>query len=107
MKFRYEIDENNAVLIYAEGNDVPVVFQPDYPDTTPWANKTDASNWAKAWITAITDPTAPLPGNSPSEPTIPRPKEQPVVIPEIIAAEPAPELEAAIAAEEPAPAPAE
>lgn len=79
MTFRYETDKDNAVWIYAEGNDVPVVFQPDWPDTTPWANKAEAKAWAEAWITAMTDVTAPIPGNNPSEPTLPRGE---VVVPE-------------------------
>jgi hypothetical protein len=72
MKFRYEIDKNNAVWIYADSNKVASVFQPDWPDTTPWANKAEAETWAKNWILAVTDETAALPGNNPSEPTVPR-----------------------------------
>jgi hypothetical protein len=72
MNFRYEIDKNNAVWIFVDGNEVASVFQPDWPDTTPWANKAQAEAWAKAWIKSMTDPTAPFAGNSPSKPTEPR-----------------------------------
>jgi hypothetical protein len=72
MKFRYEIDKNNAVWIYADSNKVASVFQPDWPDATPWANKAEAEAWAKAWILSMTDPTAPFAGNSPDRPTEPR-----------------------------------
>jgi hypothetical protein len=69
LNFRYEIDKNKAVWIFLDGNETAVVFQPDWPDTTPWANKAEAEAWAKAWILSMTDPTAPLAGSTPSEPT--------------------------------------
>jgi hypothetical protein len=99
MKFRYEIDKNNAVWIFLNDSKVASVFQPDWADGTPWANKTEAENWAKAWILSMTDETAPLPGNSPNEPTVPRPEFIPLTIAELPVAEPDAELEAAIAAE--------
>lgn len=72
MNFRYEIDKKNAVWIFVQGNDVASVFQPDWPDGTPWASKAQAEAWAKAWILSMTDPTAPFAGNTPSRPTEPR-----------------------------------
>lgn len=70
---RYEIDENNAVWIYGDGETTAFCFQPDWPDTTPWADKAEAEAWAQAKIAELTDPNAPLAGPNPANPTEPRP----------------------------------
>jgi len=53
-KYTYSVDENNAVRVwitddYNAGNP-PFTFQPDYPDTTPFADTDDAANWAEQFI---------------------------------------------------------
>jgi len=73
---RYELDENNGINIFEEGNEIPVIYQPHWPDNTPWADAAEARSWAEIKIAEITDPEAPLAGNSPSEPTFPRPTEE-------------------------------
>jgi hypothetical protein len=73
---RYELDENNGINIFEEGNEIPVIYQPHWPDGTPWADAAEARSWAEIKIAEITDPEAPLAGNSPSEPTFPRPTEE-------------------------------
>lgn len=70
---RYEIDENNAVRVFNEGEDVPFIFQPDWPNTTPWADKAEAEAWAVAKIAELADSTAPLAGINPENPTEQRP----------------------------------
>lgn len=70
---RYEIDENNAVRIFNEGEDIPFIFQPDWPDYTPWADKAEAEVWAVAKITELTNLSAPLAGSNPENPTEERP----------------------------------
>lgn len=77
-RYRYEIDKNNAISIWDAENpndkDAPFMFQPDWPDTTPWANKTEAEAWAKAFIAELEDPTSEfLAGDSPKQPLKPRP----------------------------------
>jgi len=64
---RYEIDEKNAIRIWQGGVDIPFLFQPNYPDGTPWADKADAENWAKAKIAEHTDIDAFSAPNSPNE----------------------------------------
>lgn len=54
--FTYEIDENNAVVGYAPGQTEPCLFQPDWPDTTPWASKEEAEAWAIQWVNHMNDP---------------------------------------------------
>lgn len=81
--YTFEIDENNAVRIFMEGKEAPVIFQPDWPNGTPWANKAEATSWAELYILSFEDPeVTELPGNSPEEPTRIRP-----VAPEAPAAE--------------------
>jgi hypothetical protein len=55
---RYEIDENNAVHMWNDTQDEPFLFQPDWPNGTPWANAEEAENWAKAKIAELEDPEA-------------------------------------------------
>ena len=58
---RYEIDENNAVRFYQDGSDVPFLFQPDYPDFSPFRDREDAVAWAEAFEICFNDPNAKLP----------------------------------------------
>lgn len=53
-KYTYSVDENNAIRIwiaddYNAGNP-PFVFQPEYPDKTPFASVEDATSWAEQFI---------------------------------------------------------
>lgn len=70
--YRYEVDETNAVRIWnaADAEDAaPFLFQPDWPDTTPWASEEEAREWATTYIEALDDPESEfLAGNSPAEP---------------------------------------
>ena len=59
MNFTYQIDINNKVRIYSDTQTEPVIFQPDWPNGTPWANTSEAESWANLCISAITDPNAP------------------------------------------------
>lgn len=58
MNYRYEIDEANAIRVYADDADVPFLFQPDYPNGTPWADRADAEAWAQLYIASLTDENA-------------------------------------------------
>lgn len=70
--YTFTIDEDNAVHVFdAEG--VKIVFQPDWPDYTPFADAGQATSWAEQLILSMTDETADLPGDSPEQPTKPRP----------------------------------
>lgn len=48
-KYKYEIDENNAVRIWdltnPYENNAPFFYQPDYPDGTPWESREAAETW--------------------------------------------------------------
>lgn len=57
---RYEIDPDNfAVRVFYEGADVPSLYQPNYPDTTPWASAAEAEEWAMLYVASVEDETAP------------------------------------------------
>jgi hypothetical protein len=74
VKYRYEIDSKNAVRIYSDEQEAPIIFQPDYPNGDAWTLE-QATAWAEAYLAYVTDETAPLPGISAEEPTMPRPVE--------------------------------
>jgi hypothetical protein len=60
MAMRYEIEEGtNAVKVFYDDSDVPSLYQPDYPDTTPWEDADEATAWAELYIASVEDPDAP------------------------------------------------
>jgi len=74
---RYEIDENNAVRVFNDGEDVPFAYQPDWPDATPWASKAQVKDWAELLIESMQNPESEfIPGTSPDN--HPRPRPEPV-----------------------------
>jgi hypothetical protein len=74
--FTYEIDDSNAIHMWDGVNPEPFLFQPHWPDSTPWADRAEAQAWAEAKVAELTDDTAPWAGFTPSQPTIPRPTVQ-------------------------------
>lgn len=65
MSLRYEIEEGtNAVRVFYPDSDVPSLFQPDWPDMTPWANAAEAEAWAQLYIASVEDENAPYAPNS-------------------------------------------
>jgi hypothetical protein len=71
---RYEVEEGtNAVRIWYDGEDVPSIFQPDWPDVTPWSSAEEAAQWAELYIASVVDEAAPYAPNSPGEPGQPKP----------------------------------
>jgi hypothetical protein len=70
---RYEIESGtHEVRIFDVGN-AEVIYQPTWPDGTPWSDSAEASAWAEQQILSIEDLTADLAGPSPTTPVIPRP----------------------------------
>lgn len=58
--FTYTVDPNTfAVSIYASGQNNPLIYQPDWPNKTPWSSAQEASDWAVLCIAAIEDINAP------------------------------------------------
>jgi hypothetical protein len=71
---RYEIEkETHAVKIFEDNSDVPSIFQPDWPDLTPWANAKEAEKWAKLYIKSIEDESAPFAPSGPKKDGEPKP----------------------------------
>lgn len=74
MSNRYEIEEEtNAIRVYYDGADVAGLFQPHWPNGTPWANREEAEEWALLFIASIEDETAPFAPGGPGEPGTPKP----------------------------------
>jgi hypothetical protein len=79
-RYRYEIDSANAIRIWdnevPSPNNAPFFFQPTWPDTTPWASKAEAENWAEVFIENFTNPNYGFePGESPANHPKPKPEE--------------------------------
>ena len=60
MAFTYSIDPNTfAVRIYSDSQENAVIFQPDWPNSTPWANTQEAETWAQLCILSMENNEAP------------------------------------------------
>jgi hypothetical protein len=49
---RYEITNENVVLVFNDGNTVPFLSQPDYPNFEKWT-KAEAKAWAETYIASL------------------------------------------------------
>jgi hypothetical protein len=68
MALRYEIEEGtNAVRVFYPDADAPSLFQPDWPNQTPWADAAEAGAWAQLYIASVEDEDAPYAPNGPGE----------------------------------------
>lgn len=68
MALRYEIEEGtNAVRVFYPNSDVASLYQPDWPDQTPWADAAEAAAWAELYIASIEDEDAPYAPNTRGE----------------------------------------
>lgn len=60
MRYRYEIDDANAVRVWDDENPTetgaPFFYQPDRPDATPWADRAEAQAWVEAFIADLLAP---------------------------------------------------
>ena len=73
-QFRYEVTENNTLLIYLDNREdsaeTPLIRQPRWPNGTSWSRE-EASAWAEVFIANYNDPSnGQLPGHSPEKPII-------------------------------------
>ena len=74
MALRYEInEETNAVSIFYSDSDVASLFQPDWPDETPWADAAEAEAWAQLYIASVEDEDAPFAPTGPGVAGEPKP----------------------------------
>ena len=47
---KYEIDDNFAVRVFSDEEDVPFLFQPNYPNEDSFDSYEEAETWAKLFI---------------------------------------------------------
>ena len=57
-KFKYELDENNAVRVWdttveRPGGNPPMMFQPDYPNGQPFEDAAAAVAWVTEYLTGV------------------------------------------------------
>ena len=50
---RFEVDSNNAVNIFNDGDTVPFLFQPNYPNGDKFDSNTEASVWGALKVLAF------------------------------------------------------
>lgn len=65
----YEVNKNNEVMAWNDELEQtePFLYQPHYPDGTPFENKEAAEEWAALWYAHFTDPE-----NNPEYPSGPK-----------------------------------
>jgi hypothetical protein len=51
---RYEITNENVVLVFNDGETVPFLSQPDYPNSDKWT-KAEAKAWAEIYIDSLNE----------------------------------------------------
>ena len=74
MNLSYTIDQDTfAVNIFVSGQTTPIVYQPDWPNSTPWSSAQEASTWAELCIQSIVDQDAPYAPAGPGLPGEPKP----------------------------------
>ena len=60
MRYRYEIDEHNAVRVWDDENPnengAPFFLQDVQPDGRPWADRAEAQAWVDAFIERLLIP---------------------------------------------------
>ena len=60
MRYRYEIDNANAVRVWDENNPTetgaPFQLQDVHPDARPWADRAEAQAWVDAFIADLLAP---------------------------------------------------
>ena len=60
-KFTYTVDpETLEVFAYAEGQELPFIYQPDQPDMTSWDSVEQATEWIEGVIYNLENPPAPV-----------------------------------------------
>jgi len=60
MRYRYEIDDTNAVRVWDDENPTetgaPFQLQDVHPDGRPWVDRAEAQTWVDAFIAFILTP---------------------------------------------------
>jgi hypothetical protein len=77
MSIRYEIEEGtNSVKVFYGDSELPSLYQPHWPNNTPWKNAEEAEDWAKLYVASVEDEDAPFAPNGPGEEAPPRPSKE-------------------------------
>jgi hypothetical protein len=81
-RYTFEIDTDNAIRIWdsetPNEGDAPFMFQPDWPDVTPWADAAQATDWAEVFIASLVDAESEfVAGDSPDTHPALRPEPEP------------------------------
>lgn len=55
----YTIDENKTIEVFGEGEEVPFLRQPNYPNGDAFDTREEAETWAQLFIEALVNEEAP------------------------------------------------
>ena len=58
--YTYQIGPNNTVLVFAEGQEAPLLAQSSYPNGDAWESTKKAEAWAKLFIASLESDDAPF-----------------------------------------------
>jgi hypothetical protein len=70
--YRYSIDSDNAVRVFANDDEIPFLYQPTFPNGDHWINAEEAENWALLYISSIEDYSMPFAPNGRGQDPIPQ-----------------------------------
>lgn len=59
----YIVVTDKVAEVFVEGNDIPIIRQPHFPNGEPFISDEEAHSWAEQQIEYMTDPTSLCPQN--------------------------------------------
>jgi len=77
MILTYEVSSANGVYIYKDEQEIPMIFQPNWPNGSPFSSVKEAESWAEYYIESTQNPNSEfMAGLSPEEHPRKRPESQ-------------------------------
>lgn len=80
MSIRIEILENNTVELFFEGQEMPAIRQPNWPNGQAWASAEEARSWAEMYVESVEVPEAPYAPAEPGAERMPKPTAEEIAV---------------------------
>lgn len=58
--YTYTVNDANTIEVFVNGQEVPVLVQPHYPNGDPFDTVGEAEEWAQLYVSYMTDENAPF-----------------------------------------------
>jgi len=58
--YTFTVNDANTIEVFVEGQEAPMLRQPNYPNQDAFSTKAEAEQWAQLFITSMTDEAAPF-----------------------------------------------